>query len=228
MTNSTGRRRRIRRQSNDPADRIAPVSRHVTWSKAVGAIVLVSLLGAACQSAPAAPEGFSAYAQNLATSVSPFQAEILEDGEVTFSEYERAMRATRQCLIDTGWEVSEVREHPRDGWSLLFTIEWDYDGDDAREARLSAQIDVDFMKCASEYHESVEVAYRKTLIPSDEERQEEMNKLLACLESEGVTGIPADADQQQFYDAIEAEIPDGGFGILCMDRYLYLFETLQN
>jgi len=203
------------------------MSRHSKRRSLLVAAVLISLVGAACQAAPTTSNDFAAYAQNLATSVSPFQARILEDGEVTFAEYERAMQATRQCLIDAGWEVSSVQEHPRDGWSLLFTIEWDYNGDDAREARLSAQADVDFAECASEYHDTVEIAYAKTLIPSDEARQEEMNKLLDCLEAEGITGIPPDATQQQFYDAILAELPDGGFAILCMDKYFYLFESLQ-
>ncbi len=199
----------------------------MTSLRVVGVVLVVALVGA-CQDGPAVPEDFSAYARNLASSVSPFQADILEDGEVTFAEYERAMLASRQCLIDAGWDVSDVRDHPRDGWSLLFTVGWEYDGDDARDARLSAQLDVDFAKCASEYHEWVEVAYRKSLIPSGTERQELTKELLACLEAEGVTGIPADADQQQFYDAIDAQIPGGGLALLCMDRYAYLFETLQN
>jgi len=135
----------------------------------------------------------------LPEGLSAFQREMLEDGEVTFDEYERAVLAAMQCLRDAG--IRTAGPDLVDGRFYTFDFA---EGDDP------ARTDDVLAGCEEEYLSEVEWAWSEaSRTPQDDERHEQFYGGVAdCLRRNGVD--------------IEDSSPASLSAVLDADRALYL------
>jgi hypothetical protein len=132
------------------------------------------------------------------TGPSDFQAEILEDGFVSPSEYERAVLATVECLRDAGVAVAGPA-WTVDGRFFLYTFT-------AEEGDHRALVAND--RCFDEYLSDVQEVHAKQTEPTEEELREAAADYARCLRSEGI----AEADEAMSVPelqrlAVEAPVP---------------------
>lgn len=102
---------------------------------------------------------------------SDFQSEILVDGEVSRTEYERAVFATVNCLTDAGVATAGPM-WTQDGRYLLYTFTSGENG--------AAVVAND--RCSNEYLSEVQPAYAQQVEPSEEA----VSMYATCLRSQGV------------------------------------------
>jgi hypothetical protein len=155
-----------------------------------------------------------------------FQAEILADGVVTASEYERAALATKTCVEDEGWETGEL-EVGLDGFTLTFTVNWPTASDAAQEAALSDDASGSFGRCANDFLDHVEIAYATAQVPTGSERIQMFRDLTDCLAKAGIPDVPTGiTDEELAVILVEHEANPNRPSIeplLCRERYIALF-----
>jgi hypothetical protein len=153
----------------------------------VTALLLTMTAGMGCSagSQPGDEDGdFSV--EQIAAGTTPFQLELLADGEVTFAEYERATLAAIACLEGAGLVVDGP--YPRNGVDSRF-LEYSYGFDeippDQRES-MSQRMIAAGDDCEREYRYDVARVweYQHLLAPEERERQREL--LIDCLQAGGV------------------------------------------
>ncbi len=128
-----------------------------------------------------------------------YQQAILEDGRVTFEEYEQAALMTEECIREHGFEVERVLE--RDGF-FSFTVSTGvtYSGlkePTAEEEEVSAEQDQVYWACTNRYFSAVEMVWAdEHYDPAVEERFDQV--LESCLRD---AGIDPDKPQREILDA---------------------------
>lgn len=118
-------------------------------------ILLIGLALAivACSGQPAGTESDRVRTLALSPNLSAFQKDILEDGELTFAEFEGAVLAFVSCLESKGYSASHVDIDEVEGFTL--TVGWPdgVDSETSKEERDS---------CEFEYLWAVEQAFAMT------------------------------------------------------------------
>lgn len=117
--------------------------------------------------------------QALANQTTAFQRDILKDGTVTYSEYEKAILAQRDCVQAAGAKAGNLTKTGNN--ELTFSY----------EVIASSKDEVDRInqaseKCLTEYFSEVAKvwAYQQLLSPQD--RDKERPEVIQCLRSDGI------------------------------------------
>jgi hypothetical protein len=139
-------------------------------------LAIATLLAVACggqkQDRPL-PEGLG----DALKATSAFQRNLLQDGELTYSEYESSVLATVQCLKDRGVTISvEPRLVP--GKRLEFA----YETSEANDASASSAYD----DCYREYENLVDIVWYRQNAPSQQQLDAARAALADCLRKAGV------------------------------------------
>lgn len=137
-----------------------------------------------------------------------------EDGPITEAEYRTIVAAVRQCMMDLGYDVTEIEMRP-DGVTYWFGIEGGT-GEDLSSAD-------DHEACAWEYNlPQAEVAYQEQNVLTGAEWEASFDDFIACLEDAGISGItPEDSLKtitvrvQEFENAGN----NGSAATVCMNDY---------
>ncbi len=124
------------------------------------------------------------------------QKRMLEDGIVSFPEYESAILATIGCLQDAGIAVTEIARSP-DGE----TIEYTYGG--VPESELDA-LDDTYDRCRNEHSVYVEELYSVQNAESNEQYQERLASAHACIGELGID-LPESSTLADLVDLIAAD-----------------------
>lgn len=140
--------------------------------KLVASVVITVTLFAAC--ADASPGSSS----DVPIGVPDAQRTILEDGVVTYGEFESSIYATTRCLEAGGFTIKELSIQVS-GWSLSYASPYEDAGDE----------DAAYKECHDEYMSHVEPTYFSTIESSDDDPV--TTAMIACLND---IGIPLDAD----------------------------------
>lgn len=159
-----------------------------TW--VVQLLILMALV-AACGSS-GADERDAAIAEIVEQALpnaSEFQAEILEDGEVTFEEYERSVLATLACAKEAGLEVMGPDLDP-DG----IRYDYLYRGVDANGDLLPDSVVLGrFDGCYARYGERVDSVYFAQHVESFGDAPIEIKEAYAdCLAGHGIDIPPSE------------------------------------
>jgi hypothetical protein len=134
---------------------------------------------------------------------SDFQRDILEDGEVTSAEYERAYSATVGCMRDAGLEVIGPYAIMADRY-LTYSVRDAPGSDDAMIA------------CEEQYLEFVGAVWSEQQTPSGAEAIRVLNAYIECLSSIGIE-VPREATLQEVEDA--AGEATGSDAYPCIEQY---------
>lgn len=155
--------------------------RHAFVKGLVLAALTVSV--ASCTNAPDEP----LYTAQEIAGAPEFQRNIMSDGEVTWSEYESAVIAQRDCVADTKYQPGEIEKK---GSRLDFVTEVDFAGIDDPNAASEAFEKV-LKNCEREYADMVGTLWAEGLVVNDADERDRLRRgLIACL---GQTGMKVKA-----------------------------------
>jgi hypothetical protein len=161
---------------------------HSSWWRLLP-IVVLALAGASCGSSSnsQSEEFVTEFLAGALPNASDFQAEILNDGVVDFSEYERSVLATVSCLSEAGLEVLALELDP-DGHTLNYL----YRGVDAEGNLLpDSTVNARFNRCYSEFEELVSSVWSaEHAVSFGDAPPEEKEAYVKCLDEQGVTIAP--------------------------------------
>lgn len=149
-------------------------------------------------------------------TTSDFQKPMLEDGVVTFAEYERATLAEIDCIKKALPSVRVDGPNPTqsDHPTLEYTLE--VVGD------IPAEQEADFEKsqaeCHATYLSDVGAVWATQDIPSEEERKTLLASLRDCLVDAGVD-LPAKAELDDIADALDAAGEPSDQVAGCMEKF---------
>lgn len=144
-----------------------------------------AVLVAACS------DGDSASGPSALVGVPDVQRTILEDGVVTYGEFESSVYATTQCLEASGFTIRDLSIRSA-GWSLSYSSPYDDVGEE----------DAAYKKCSEEYMSHVEPAYLSTIEnPGDDPATTVM---IVCLNDIGVA-MEADATWSEIQAAADID-----------------------
>lgn len=149
-----------------------------TVHELLGKLILVAALSlglSGCQSeSPSLPEA-------IPLEISDYQTEVLSDGVVTFTEYEKAFLDTIACLRDGGVRASDpIPSH--DGRFLTYDIGfWPPDTPSSVITEAEALND----SCVAEYLDAIALKYSYDNQPSASEQTETRLEAIECLRKEG-------------------------------------------
>lgn len=184
-------------------------------------ILTVSLL--ACSNPQLTVSEIEASVAKLSDGAPSFQVEILADGIVEPSEYEKAVIADRDCVASGGYEVSEP------AWSsgqLTFTADADYShaaDPEAADARFLGTVRICREKFSGLVGEAWVMQFDK-ITPS--EREAARKGVIDCLSAAGLPVSDENSDEEIFQlvnsDAYESH---GGEVSACSGRYYKFFTT---
>ncbi|MFK4806164.1 hypothetical protein ACI3KX_09865 [Microbacterium sp. ZW CA_36] len=157
----------------------------------------------------------------LLERTSEYQKPIIADGTVTAAEYERALLAQRDCVLEAGAQPGEIYEIGNNELTFDYTVEAANDA-----ARLEVESRTE--SCIPDYFSEVAAlwAYQQLLTPA--ERDKEQPLVLACLEKADVTGLGADADMSEIAAAMLADEEISAAEQACIDGHRAFFSTWKN
>lgn len=118
--------------------------------------------------------------------VSDFQADILEDGEVTFGEFESAVGAYSACLEELGIAVEAEYSDTNESFDYAFSLP----GGD-----VGAALDTpEAVECHDQYVSRVELVWADQVGPTAEEERAFYEAIAECMRAQGFE--VADAEPQ--------------------------------
>lgn len=141
----------------------------------VAPLIVVVLLASAC-GGQEHPKLEAAGLGAALQTASAFQRERLEDGRLTYEEYESAVLATVKCLRDQGVVIS-VEPRPAAG----NRIEFAYASTEETDARAAAAYEA----CYREYQNLIDAVWYQQHQPGDETIQRARQALAECLREAG-------------------------------------------
>lgn len=137
---------------------------------------------------PTGDGGYSIPQQSLSGSLNQAgegERTFLEDGIVTFDEYEQAFFNMVACAEQSGVTIYGVRLTSRNQYHFQSTwpAEQAQEGHDAIEA------------CKRTYFSEVDRMWSRSVVPTEAERQKEIDELAACMREVGVS-LPVPASHE--------------------------------
>ncbi|MGE5595853.1 MAG: hypothetical protein ACM3S1_07445 [Hyphomicrobiales bacterium] len=134
-----------------------------------------------------------------AQGVSAFQLGLIEDGTLTFAEYEQAILAMVQCSVDAGAGVAYMKA----GHPILNEIRMTKQGLYDYAFRIPAEADESAITsaingCKHEYSEMVEGFWSEHVRPSVEELNAAREALIDCMQDAGMD-VPDGVSGEEFF-----------------------------
>jgi hypothetical protein len=134
---------------------------------------------------------------------SEFQQTILEDGKVSYAEYEQAYDATVSCMRDAGLVVVGPFAIMANRY-LTYTV------------RDGAGVDSAMVGCEERYLDYVGAVWSEQQLPTGEEAERVLDDYIDCLQGLGLE-VPKDASLQDVEDVAGAANGDTAYP--CIERY---------
>lgn len=152
----------------------------------------------------------------LLAKTTPFQAEMLKDGVVDRSEYEKAILAQRQCAIEAGGVPGEVKDIGNNqlGYEVEFQSPKQEDIKVFQEAHQA---------CRAKFSREVIEAWTYQQLLSPREKENQRPKVIDCLNSKGVE-IPADATADKIFQLSSNEKNQNAY-LECARQFPGFFDT---
>jgi hypothetical protein len=174
-------------------------------------LVGLVLFAVGCSDAPQSPEErfIEEFVDGALPDASEFQAEIVADGEVTFTEYERSVLATLACARDRGLETFGPDLEP-DGLTYGYGYRGvDSEGNILPDAVVLGRFDI----CYAEYGELVDSVWAAQNAESfgDAPRRVK-DAYLACLAEHGI-----DLDPESHITEIVRVLNENAEASACVD-----------
>ncbi len=141
----------------------------------------------------------------LSEQVSEYQQEILEDGTVTFEEYERAFFDYLRCMTDRGMVISRAPELAPGGW--LYEVQITVGSTDEEIASFYAA----FNECVNEYTSHVQPRWSELNEPSQAVRQQAREYLYECMREAGV--VLPDPIPDRYQPGSDPDVPRETYGL---------------
>jgi hypothetical protein len=142
------------------------------------------------QASPAATYDYIDLSEGT-VSPSPSQLALLDDGSVTFDEYEAAVLATVQCLKDAGIQVVDEPRLDLSGTRYVYRYFAGFSDAEFEEVRLSYQ------ECYTLHQAVVDVEWAKLTAPPQGRLQEALTSLASCLADAGFE-VPTQISDSDF------------------------------
>lgn len=135
--------------------------------------------------------------ERLIERTTPFQAAIIEDGTVTYAEYESAILGTLECVNDAGFETRDLTTN------AVGDLFFSYGGGDLEAA------DVAYESCYVDFASEVDDLYHFAPVVSEKERREMQQGSITCLADLGlIVSDPPSPDEIQMVLESGAEAID--------------------
>jgi hypothetical protein len=179
------------------------------WSSSL--LVVFSLTSCASPQNEPAPLDVS----EIAANTTEFQHQIIEDGEVTYAEYEKAVLAQRQCVQGTGAVPTELYEIGNNELAFDYEVRA---ADDETASRISSEAD----QCRLEYLVDVGRVWAYQQVLTEEQRDEMQPLVVACLNEAGLE-IDNDADLASIVKAIGGDSAMTDAAQPCVKEYAAFF-----
>ena len=152
----------------------------------------------------------------LAKQTSAFQAEILADGVVDATEYERAILAHRQCVQEAGATVGDL--YSIRGNQLTF--DWEVEAPTASEMD---SINSDADACLAEYRDTVALVWAEQSVLTPREKEQIQPKVVECLQQANVR-VATGATFAEVIAAVRA-VEDQSAVSLCVEKFPEYFSV---
>ncbi|MGN8552199.1 UNVERIFIED_CONTAM: hypothetical protein OHV15_06420 [Microbacterium sp. SLM126] len=149
--------------------------------------------------------------EEILASTTEFQADLLKDGTVSPSEYERGLLAQRECVIAAGATPTEL--YATGNEELTF----DYEITAADEAQL-ALVEEAAGLCLEEYFVDVGRVWAHQQLLTAGERDELQPKVISCLTEAGIE-VPADANLEKIASILASNDNYAELAQPCIDAY---------
>ena len=135
-------------------------------------------------------------------SLSEYQKEILEDGVVTYAEYEKAATAEYECVksVSPYFSVGPI-EIKYGQFFYVTTTSYPEDITSEEIDRLDAQAS----QCDTEYLSEVGMQWASQDVPDADEREKMRPEVMACFAAAGLA-VDASTTDEQFQSASEAYV----------------------
>ncbi|CAN7150226.1 hypothetical protein LJR042_000045 [Microbacterium maritypicum] len=157
----------------------------------------------------------------LLDDTTDFQREIIEDGEVTSAELERALLARRDCVIAAGAVPGEIYESESNEPSFDFEV---FAANEEELIKIQDEAD----SCLRDYYAEVGSVWAYQQLLSPEERDKLRPQAVACLDATGLTGLPENATAQDMVAAVTADDTVSDAEQACLSEYRGFFSTWTN
>lgn len=144
-------------------------------------------------------------------TVSAYQKNLIQDGRLTFAEYEAAALATVDCLEKAGYAVFHVPGEleynralatPGPGLSARGRYTFDIGADPSNRAGLLN----DSVRCRAEFFDLVDLLWAEHTAPTEHDLQLGRAMIGACLRGKGLS-VPENPSQKELF--VHAWPPDG-------------------
>ena len=182
----------------------------------VASLVVTVVAGSACSRDDHHEPGHNPDVAQIAATTTPFQQQLLADGEVTFAEYEKATLAAMGCLERAGLVVDGP--HPRNGFDSRF-LEFSYGYDeippDELETMNRRMLDAGD-ECEQEYRFDVALVWEYQHLLTPQQREQQRPLVIDCLRAGGVR-IADSASHEDVYQV--SARPDDPAVRRCREAY---------
>lgn len=166
------------------------------------------MLLSSCAAAEEAPK---LNVDEIAASTTQFQAEILADGEVSAAEYEKALLAQRQCVIDAGATPGELVDAGNNERTFDYQVSAPSDGE--REI-----IEAKAEECLGEFFDDIAQVWAYQQLLTADEREELRPKVVECLNKAGLA-VPSDADLKKIAEVLGSDESKLEMAAPCFEKY---------
>jgi hypothetical protein len=165
---------------------------------------------------------------DLMMQASDYQRQIMEDGEVAYAEYERAVLDAKRCVEDKVGNLVRVSGPILDRDQVRLVLQFEAEAVGAEVEQIDAEVAPITLACFSEYLDYVEMAYTRTHQPSEAVIRQGIADLIRCLNETGFDGLTVDSTQREVGETVtDASSDMNAAGARCINEHGLGFAYLR-
>ncbi|WP_454293498.1 hypothetical protein [Salana multivorans] len=186
----------------------------------LAAVALVATAACGADDDPDGANDLDWYLENAPAN----QRVLLEDGELTYAEYEQAVISARDCVIEAGYEPGPIELTQG---LLGYEIEVDYTGESDPEAADQRFLEITD-SCWNDNTGLVSMFWAQTLVLDRDEKEAMRPEVIACLNDAGLD-LPDNASDDQIAEALIQDAEDNAQVVgpspvdECLDEFYQFF-----
>lgn len=175
------------------------------------ATITVAALSACAPTGAGHEEEPVLHIEELVEETTEFQAALIEDGEVTSAEYEKALLAWQECVAEAGATPGEIYSIGNEELTFDFEIT-------AANEKAMQDIQDAADLCLPKYFTEVSTvwAFQKLLTPAERSRMEP--DVVECLQNAGFD-LADDADIEDIKDALSSTSEASSMATPCYEKF---------
>lgn len=193
------------------------LTRKLTTAMRLAALA-ATLVAAGCGSVSSSSDGRGGSSGARATT--PFQARMLDDGEITFAEYRRATDAVVRCLRRGPTPIKVTPPKPAPGGELEFT--WSVRTRPGRLKPAYAKALRHAKLCSARFEDDVKLVYSNQRVIPPSRRPAVLADLVRCLRGTGLA-VPDRPAMPKLIAVLDADRK--GASTPCTNRYADFFRV---